>query len=127
MRVVHVKPEGWADTEERRVIQPSHVAGMVHQVELVKRGIFGAGPKGETGAAGARAKRGHGGVFRARFAPLVGWCVMDPWCRGRLIRRCLRRSVVFGAGDGVSTFRLPDLRGSLCAVWTAGAALMPGA
>lgn len=34
MKVRHVRPEGWVDTGEVGVIQPSDVAGLVHEVEF---------------------------------------------------------------------------------------------
>lgn len=113
MRVVHVKPEGWADTEEAGVIQPSHVAGMVHQVEL-EEGDLVQGPKGEPGPQGAPGPNVAGMVaFFARASAPAGWLV----CDGSLVSRAAYPAlfaavgVVFGAGDGVSTFGLPDLRG----------------
>lgn len=113
MRVVHVKPEGWADTEEAGVIQPSHVAGLVHQVEL-EEGDLLQGPQGEPGPQGAPGPNVAGMVaFFARASAPAGWLV----CDGSLVSRAAYPAlfaavgVVFGAGDGVSTFGLPDLRG----------------
>ena len=152
MLVVHVKPEGWADTEEAGVIQPSEVAGLVHQVVLEEgdfvqgppgpagpQGLKGdtgavgpAGPqglKGDTGAAGPAGPRGLKGdtgatgpagpnvagmvAFFARATAPAGWLV----CDGSLVSRASYPAlfaavgVVFGAGDGATTFKLPDLRG----------------
>lgn len=45
MRVRHVAPNDWADTAESGVIQPSHVAGLVHSVEL-DAGDLLQGPQG---------------------------------------------------------------------------------
>lgn len=113
MRVVHVKPEGWADTEEPGVIQPSHVAGMAHQVEL-EEGDLLRGPQGEPGPQGLPGPNVAGMVaFFARATAPAGWLV----CDGSLVLRAAYPAlfaavgVVFGAGDGVSTFALPDLRG----------------
>ena len=122
MRVVHVKPEGWADTEEAGVIQPSHVAGMVHQVEL-EEGDLVQGPKGEPGPKGAPGPNVAGMVaFFARASAPAGWLV----CDGSLVSRAAYPAlfaaigVVFGAGDGVSTFKLPDLRGEFVRGWDGG-------
>ena len=66
MRVVHEVPAGWpADTQQRGVVQPSHVAGMVHRVKLdpgdidLLRGP--AGPAGEQGPAGPAGEQGPAG------------------------------------------------------------------
>ena len=63
MRVSHVRPESWVDTEEAGVIQPSHVAGLLHQVEIdlgdLPEGLQGPqGLKGDTGAAGPQGPQG---------------------------------------------------------------------
>lgn len=43
MRVKHVAPAGWpADTVEPGRVQPSHVAGMAHEVELPEALAVGA-------------------------------------------------------------------------------------
>lgn len=34
MRVTHIKPSTWADTAETGVIQPSHIAALIHAVAL---------------------------------------------------------------------------------------------
>ena len=66
MRVVHEVPEGWpADTQQQGVVQPSHVAGMMHSVQLEPGDIDllrgPAGPAGEQGPAGPAGEQGQAG------------------------------------------------------------------
>ena len=66
MRVVHEVPEGWpADTQQQGVVQPSHVAGMMHGVQLEPGDIDllrgPAGPVGEQGPAGPAGVQGPAG------------------------------------------------------------------
>ena len=63
MRVSHVRPESWVDTEEAGVIQPSHVAELLHRVEIdfgdLPEGPQGPqGLKGDTGAVGPQGPQG---------------------------------------------------------------------
>lgn len=119
MIVTHVAPEGWVDTEEVGVIQPSHVAGMVHQVTL-EDGDLIAGPQGPQGATGQQGPQGPRGVapagavlFFAMASAPAGWLV----CNGAAVSRSAYADlfaaigILYGAGDGVTTFSLPDLRG----------------
>lgn len=119
MIVTHVAPEGWVDTEEVGVIQPSHVAGMVHQVTL-EDGDLIAGPQGPQGATGQQGPQGPRGVapagavlFFAMASAPDGWLV----CNGAEVSRSeyadlfAAIGILYGAGDGVTTFSLPDLRG----------------
>ena len=77
MRVTHVKPEGWVDTSEADLIQPSAVAELVHMVELEEgdllqgqQGLPGAdgaqGPQGLPGADGAQGPQGLPGADGAQ-------------------------------------------------------------
>jgi hypothetical protein len=53
VKVEHVKPADWVDTQEAGKIQPSAVAGLVHTVVLEPEDIESLrGPKGDTGDAG---------------------------------------------------------------------------
>ena len=61
MRVTHVRPDDWADTDEQGVIQPSHVAGLVHTVE-VEDGDLLVGPQGPQGVKGDTGAQGPQGV-----------------------------------------------------------------
>lgn len=143
MKVRHVKPEGWVDTAENDVIQPSHVAGLVHEIEL-EAGDLMQGPQGEPGPVGPQGPQGQQGepgpqglqgdpgpagpqgpqgaaggsvagmvAFFARATAPSGWLV----CDGALVSRATYAGLfaaigtVFGAGDGATTFKLPDLRG----------------
>lgn len=100
MIVTHVAPEGWVDTEEVGVIQPSHVAGMVHQVTLEDGDLRGVVPAGAV-------------LFFAMASAPAGWLV----CNGAAVSRSAYADlfaaigILYGAGDGVTTFSLPDLRG----------------
>lgn len=125
MKVRHVKPEGWVDTAENDVIQPSHVAGLVHEIEL-EAGDLMQGPQGDQGPVGPQGLQGTQGpqgaaggsvagmvAFFARATAPDGWLV----CNGALVSRETYAGLfaaigtVFGAGDGATTFKLPDLRG----------------
>lgn len=115
MLVTHELPAGWVDTGEANRIQPSHVAGMVH--------VVGLGP-GDLPALGAAAvDHVHPGPAGGRFAGEVaffataaapgGWLI----CNGQTVSRATYAALfsavgeLWGAGDGVSTFSVPDLRG----------------
>lgn len=105
MIISHVRPESWIDTEEQGVIQPSEVAELPHSVALeasdveLFRGLFVL-PAGMV-------------LFFATAAAPVGWLI----CNGATVSRAdfpiLYSAVgeMYGAGDGISTFKLPDLRG----------------
>ena len=128
MKVRHIKPPEWVDTEETGVIQPSHVAGLVHEIEL-EPGDLLQGEKGDPGEKGDKGEKGDpgepglpgaagGGVagmvahFARPTAP-VGWLVCDGAAVSRATYAALFEAigVTFGAGDGSTTFKLPDLRG----------------
>lgn len=140
MIVTHKKPVGWIDTAEAGLIQPSEVAGIEHEILLepgdLLQGPAGAdgaqgpqGLKGDTGAAGAAGAQGPQGLqgiqgakgaapagavlFFAMAAAPSGWLV----CDGSLVSRATYAALfaaigsLYGAGDGATTFKLPDLRG----------------
>jgi hypothetical protein len=155
MKVEHVKPGHWLDTEEPGLIQPSEVAGIEHVIvleagDLIQgpqgepglQGLKGdkgdqgaqglpgepgaAGPqglkgdKGDTGAQGAKGVAPAGAVMAfAMSAAPAGWLI----CNGGLVSRALYPALyaaignTFGANDGVSNFRLPDLRGQFVRGW----------
>ncbi|KXB31727.1 hypothetical protein AT959_05055 [Dechloromonas denitrificans] len=133
MIVTHIKPVGWVDTEEDGVIQPSEVAELVHLVTLepedieLLRGPAGpAGIDGEPGVAGAAGAVGPQGPvgavgkmpagavsFFATAAAPAGWLI----CNGQTILRADYAALfaaigtMYGAGDGLTNFKVPDLRG----------------
>lgn len=110
MIVEHVKPEAWADTDEAGKIQPSEVAGLVHVVTL------------EPGDMPAAAMPAGAVLFFAMQAAPAGWLI----CDGRLLSRTAYAALfdaigaTFGAGDGLTTFALPDLRGEFIRGWHGG-------
>ena len=57
MKIRHEKPVDWVDTSEQGVIQPSHVAGLEHVIEI-EPGDFVQGPQGVKGDAGAVGPQG---------------------------------------------------------------------
>ena len=63
MKVRHVTPESWVDTAETDVIQPSHVAGLVHEIELEACDLMQgpAGPQGVQGEPGPMGPQGPQG------------------------------------------------------------------
>lgn len=115
MLVTHELPAGWVDTGEANRIQPSHVAGMVHVVELGPEDLPALGAAAEdhvhAGAAGGRFA-GEVAFFATAAAP-AGWLI----CNGQTVSRATYAALfaavgeLWGAGDGVSTFKVPDLRG----------------
>ena len=139
MIVTHVKPAGWVDTDEQDVIQPSAVAEIEHQVTLTAEdiellrgpagpagldgadgengapGVAGeAGAVGPQGPAGAVGKMPAGAVsFFATAAAPAGWLI----CNGQTILRADYAALfaaigtMYGAGDGLTNFKVPDLRG----------------
>ena len=60
MLVTHVKPGSWVDTAETEVIQPSHVAELVHQV-VFEAGDLLEGPPGPQGPQGPQGDIGPAG------------------------------------------------------------------
>lgn len=102
MLITHELPAGWVDTGEASRIQPSHVAGMAHVVELEPADIVAIGGRfaGEV-------------AFFATAAAPAGWLI----CNGQTVSRATYSKLfaavgeLWGAGDGVSTFKVPDLRG----------------
>ena len=60
MLVTHVKPGSWVDTAETGVIQPSHVAELVHQV-VFEAGDLLEGPPGPQGPQGIQGEPGPAG------------------------------------------------------------------
>lgn len=161
MIITHAAPEGWVDTSEAGVIQPSHVAGLVHNV-IIETGDLIEGPAGPAGPAGADGAQGPAGpagpagadgaqgpagpqgpqgpqglqgdagpvgpsvagmvAFFARNTPPSGWLVCDGAAVSRSTYAGLFAALgtVFGVGDGVSTFNLPDLRGEFIRGWDGG-------
>lgn len=127
MIVSHVKPESWVDTGEAGKIQPSEVAGLAHVVSLSPEDVeLLRGPQGLPGADGAPGPQGPQGpqgnpaifqagavLFFAMNAAPAGWKV----CDGSLVSRATYAALfaaigtIYGAGDGATTFKLPDLRG----------------
>ncbi len=115
MLVTHELPAGWVDTGEANRIQPSHVAGMVHVVELGPEDLPALGAAAvdhvHLGAAGGRFA-GEVAFFATAAAP-AGWLI----CNGQTVSRATYADLfaavgeLWGAGDGVSTFKVPDLRG----------------
>ena len=115
MLITHELPAGWVDTGEANRIQPSHVAGMVHVVELGPDDLPALGAAAvdhvHAGAAGGRFA-GEVAFFATAAAP-AGWLI----CNGQTVSRSTYADLfaavgeLWGAGDGVSTFRVPDLRG----------------
>ncbi len=62
MIVEHVKPAGWADTDEAGKIQSSEVVGLVHVVNLGPEDVeLLRGPPGEPGPAGPQGEKGAKG------------------------------------------------------------------
>lgn len=125
MIVTHVKPESWVDTNEVDVIQPSGVAGLVHVVELEAGDLLQgpAGPAGPQGVQGLQGLKGDTGAAGGGVAGMVAFFAMAVapagWlaCHGGAVSRADYSALfaavgtLFGAGDGVTTFNLPDLRG----------------
>lgn len=112
MIVSHVAPEGWEDTGEAGLVQPSHVAGLVHAV------TFEPSEKMPAGAV----------LFFALAAAPIGWLE----CNGALVSRAAYAALfaaigtTFGAGDGVTTFQLPELRGEFIRGLDSGRGVDPG-
>lgn len=106
MLITHELPAGWVDTGEANRIQPSHVAGMVHAAELE------AADMAAINAAGVGRFAGEVSFF-ATAAPPAGWLI----CNGQEVSRVTYAKLfaaigeMWGAGNGVSTFKVPDLRG----------------
>lgn len=115
MLITHELPAGWVDTGEANRIQPSHVAGMAHVVELGPEDLPALGAAAaehvHTGAAGGRFA-GEVAFFATAAAP-AGWLI----CNGQTVSRATYAALfaavgeLWGAGDWVSTFSVPDLRG----------------
>lgn len=116
MRVHHVAPVGWVDTSEADVIQPSAVSGLSHEIEL-EEGDLMQGPQGDPGPNVV----GMVAFFAMASAP-VGWLVCDGAAVSRAAYAALFAVIgeVFGPGDGVETFNLPDLRGEFLRGWDGG-------
>lgn len=116
MKVRHVAPVGWVDTSEAGVIQPSDVSGLSHEIEL-EAGDLMQGPQGEPGPNVV----GMVAFFAMASAP-VGWLVCDGAAVSRAAYAALFAAIgeVFGPGDGVETFHLPDLRGEFLRGWDGG-------
>lgn len=136
MIVSHIAPEGWVDTGETGVIQPSGVVAMGHSVSLsaedieLLRGPAGAaGADGADGAPGAKGDKGDKGdpgepgvssgsvagmvsMFALAAAP-SGWLLCNGAAVSRSVYAALFAAIgtTFGAGDGSTTFNLPELRG----------------
>ena len=119
MIITHEKPAHWVDTSEGDLIQPSEVAGLVHVLTLEPGDLLQGpqgdkGDKGDTGLAGAQGVAPAGAVlhFAMAVAP-SGWKV----CNGQAVSRVTYAALfatldtLYGAGDGSTTFNLPDLRG----------------
>ena len=131
MKVRHVQPEGWVDTEENGVIQPSEVAGLVHEIELEEGDLLQGppGPQGEPGPQGPQGEPGAAGggvagmvaAFAMSVAP-AGWLECDGAAVSRVAYAALFAAIgtVYGAGDGATTFKLPDLRGEFLRGWDHG-------
>lgn len=106
MLITHELPAGWVDTGEAGRIQPSHVAGMVHVAELEAADVAAIS------AAGVGRFAGEVAFFATAAAP-AGWLI----CNGQTVSRATFAKLfaaigeMWGAGDGVSTFKVPDLRG----------------
>ena len=128
MIITHEKPAHWVDTAEDDLIQPSEVAGLVHVLTLEPGDLLQGpqGVKGDTGLQGPQGIKGDTGLTGAQgvapagavlhFAMAVapsGWKI----CNGAAVSRVTYAALfaalgtLYGAGDGSTTFNLPDLRG----------------
>lgn len=132
MLIQHELPPGWEDTDEPGKIQPSAVVGLAHVLTMEPGDIEAfrgpAGPQGpqgvpgEAGPAGPQGPQGVPGVAGSVAGMVAYFCMQNPpagWLKadGSLVSRSAYASLfaaigtLFGAGDGVTTFKLPDLRG----------------
>jgi len=124
MIVAHELPAGWVDTGETDRIQPSAVAGLSHVVTLEPEDVeLLRGPAGADGAQGEKGDKGDAGpagasaagmvAFFAMAAAPAGWLIANGAMVSRETYAALFAAIgtVFGAGDGATTFKLPDLRG----------------
>ena len=136
MKIRHEKPGDWVDTSEQGVIQPSHVAGLEHVIEI-EPGDFVQGPqgvKGDAGAVGPQGVKGDTGAVGPQGGPgpqgagaawpagaVMYFAMLDVppgWlaCDGTYYQQadypalCSAIGATYG-GDGVTGFSVPDLRG----------------
>lgn len=146
MIVAHELPAGWVDTGEAGKIQPSEVAGLVHVVTIEPGDLLQGepGPAGADGADGADGAPGPQGIqgpqgpagvapagavlFFAMAAAPAGWLVCDGSLKSRADYAALFAAIgtLYGAGDGATTFKLPDLRGEFIRGSDGGRGIDPG-